>query len=358
MVDLDDDSAYGLDASGMFAHIARLGTEFERAWYATEASAVPFEGGAISQLIIAGIGGSAAAGDYLVSLLTRTATIPIRVVRGYGLPAYAGPNTLVVVASYSGETAEALACYRHAGALGAPRIAVTRGGELSAAALADGVTTFPILVESPPRAALPHMLAALIRIASRLRLTDIDDGWVAEATAAHEQLVAERLGPANLTSGNPAKQLAATLVNSTPLVMSAEPLGPAARRAKNQLAENAKTIAAFEVLPEAGHNLVVGLESAATGPAVAAWSLESPLDEPGDRRRFEVLSEQFTESGVPFTRLETGGLSPLADLLQATAYGDYVSCYLALLKGFDPTPVEPITRLKRALAGSGEAVIS
>ncbi len=342
----------------MFGFIARLGEDFERSWHASESVLLPWGAGAASNLIVAGVGGSAAAGDYLGSLLAKSAAIPFRVVRGYALPVYAGPATLAIVASYSGETEEALACYRHAGAVGAKRVVVSRGGKLSALAKADGVTVLPILGESPPRAALPHMLASLLRIASRLGLADIDDRSVGGAAAAHERLVAGHLCPEIAFEHNPAKLLARELIGAMPLLMSAEALGPAARRAKNQFAENAKTIAAFEVLPEAGHNFVVGLDGAPTGPALAACSLESPLDEPGDRRRFDALEGQFVAAGVPFTRLVTSGLSPLADLLEATAYGDYISCYLALLKGFDPTPVDQITRLKRALAGMGETVIA
>ena len=36
--------------------------------------------------------------------------------------------------------------------------------------------------------------------------------------------------------------------------------------------------------------------------------------------------------------------------LQATAWGDYTSCYLALLNNVDPMPVPQIVRLKAALA--------
>lgn len=340
----------------MFGFIAPLGTEFERSWHATAGIALPWAPDSVSNMIIAGVGGSAAAGDYLGSLVARSSPVPLRVVRGYGLPAYAGPSTLVVIASYSGETEEAIACYRHAGAVGAMRVVITRGGTLGRMAASDGVSTIPIVAESPPRAALPHILAALLRIASGLNLMPVSQSTVAAAAAAHEHLVASQLGSVVACEGNPAKRFAQSLGVAMPFVMSAETLGPAARRAKNQFAENAKTIAAFEVLPEAGHNLVVGLDGAPGGPSLAVCTFESPLDEVGDRRRFDAIESQFTDAGIPFTRLRTSGISPLADLLEATAYGDYISCYLAMLKGFDPTPVEQITRLKRALSSTGETV--
>jgi hypothetical protein len=41
--------------------------------------------------------------------------------------------------------------------------------------------------------------------------------------------------------------------------------------------------------------------------------------------------------------------SVLGDLMAGTAWGDYVSCYLALLNGVDPSPIEQIEAVKAAL---------
>ena len=51
--------------------------------------------------------------------------------RGYELPPWATPDSVVLCASYSGNTEETLACYEAAGALGATRVAVTTGGRLA-----------------------------------------------------------------------------------------------------------------------------------------------------------------------------------------------------------------------------------
>jgi glucose/mannose-6-phosphate isomerase len=41
-------------------------------------------------------------------------------------------------------------------------------------------------------------------------------------------------------------------------------------------------------------------------------------------------------------------------MLSLIHFGDYVSFYLAMLNGVDPTPVETIVFLKRRLAEAGE----
>jgi len=48
-------------------------------------------------------------------------------------------------------------------------------------------------------------------------------------------------------------------------------------------------------------------------------------------------------------RVEARGQSRLERVLSLVLLGDLVSVYLAVLEGVDPTPVEPIERLKAAL---------
>src|SRR3954465_14896490 len=57
-------------------------------------------------LIIAGVGGSAIGADLALAALSGRAARPIRTVREYRLGPWIGPDTLVLCASYSGETEE------------------------------------------------------------------------------------------------------------------------------------------------------------------------------------------------------------------------------------------------------------
>ena len=54
--------------------------------------------------------------------------------------------------------------------------------------------------------------------------------------------------------------------------------------------------------------------------------------------------------GAPVIRAESRGESRLERVLSLNLLGDLVSVYLAVLEGVDPTPIEPIDRLKQALA--------
>ncbi|HJT37283.1 MAG TPA: mannose-6-phosphate isomerase, partial [Actinomycetota bacterium] len=58
----------------------------------------------ISSIVYCGMGGSGIAGDVLAAVSSGSGTVPVQVVKGYKVPAWTGPNTLVFCASYSGNT--------------------------------------------------------------------------------------------------------------------------------------------------------------------------------------------------------------------------------------------------------------
>ncbi len=347
---LDDPKTLALDASGMLTRIKEMGPELERAWHESAGLELPEAAYGADNVVVAGQGGSATAGDYLDALCAISAELPVAVVRGYALPNYVSESSLVVVSSYSGNTEEALACYDDAWKRGATIIVSTTGGALAERAAADGVLVQRIMYGAAPRAATAHSLAPLLRLGTMLGLCEIEDEEVGDASAARARFI-QATGEEVPTTQNPAKQLAIALAGRFAIVMGAEHLAPVASRFKNQLAENAKMLGGADTLPEADHNLVVGLGTAELlGRIVELVTMESAMYDRRNQARFEVTAGLFKEAKVRVHRLQVEGDSHLAQLLVGTAWGDYVSCYLAFLNGVDPTPVPQIVKLKEALA--------
>jgi len=124
-----------------------------------------------------------------------------------------------------------------------------------------------------------------------------------------------------------------------------------ARRWKCQFNENSKGWAVWEALPELNHNAVVGYEFPLSMPSVVrVVMLRSDLYSTRLRLRMEVTGEILSDKGVPHEAIDVSGLSPLAQVLWSIHLGDYVSYYLAALRGADPTPVKTIAYLKKRLA--------
>ncbi len=352
MRNLDDPSILAPDVSGMFTHIRALGREMVRAWQSSGSLVAPHLTESLDSIVVAGMGGSATAGDYFAAMCSGTSPIPVMVVRGAALPAFASDRTLVVVSSYSGETAESLACYDEARRHHAPVVTITAGGRLADQAAADGVPIVPINYVSPPRAAIAHTIAPLLRLGAMLEICPADDTIVEDAAADCEAFIAGRLAPDVPRGQNVAKQVAEALWRRMPLVLGGEHLAPVTTRFKNQLAENGKTIAIAETLPEAAHNIVVGLQTARDDASrIAVVLLDSVSYGPATRRVADEIAELFTQHGIGVERAATPGASTLAQMLTGTALGDYASCYLALLHGIDPTPIPEIERMRAVSAG-------
>jgi glucose/mannose-6-phosphate isomerase len=351
MVDLDDLTArQELDPEGMLGHVAALSQQCRDAWTATRRLQLPVRHLRAEKILIVGMGGSAIGGDLAVAVATDESRLPILVHRGYGLPAYADRETMVIVSSYSGNTEETVSGFQAASELGCPVVAIATDGEVAKMATEQDMPLVSFDYRSQPRAALGTMFVSLLGVLRATGVVSRLDADLDEALAILDSQEAE-LGAGTPQAQNRAKQLAAELVGQVPVVIGSGPLEPVARRWKTQFNENAKTWAYFEPLPEMNHNAVSGthfpVEMAAR---VRALFLSSPGLHPRNRLRLELTRQIFEDQGIACYPVAVQGKSALAQILSAVQMGDYTSCYLALLNGTDPTAIGDIAALKQRMS--------
>ena len=173
-------------------------------------------------------------------------------------------------------------------------------------------------------------------------------------TAAQLEADNDLLGPACGDGQNPAKALARLLEKKLAVVYGAGPTAPVARRWKGQINENAKAPAFFNELPELDHNEIMGWTSLPhVSQATVALFLHDLQAEERLTRRAELTAREYQALGVAGELVAARGDSALARLFSLVQLGDYVSCYLALLYGVDPTPVDAIQAFKAGLARDG-----
>jgi len=357
LMNLDDRTYFDdLDPGNMLERIGELPQQCRAAWVLAQSLELPPVYEPVRHVVILGMGGSAIGGALLQGLVAGECTAPITIVRGYTLPAFIrGPDYLVIGCSYSGNTEETLSAFGEALERQVQPVVVTTGGALAALAREKRVPLLRFDYQAQPRAVLGYSFALLLGLFCRLGLVHDYSADLEEAARVMEEWQAE-IGPEVPTARNAAKALAGRLVDRLPVVYGAGFLAAAANRWKTQFNENSKHWAFFEALPELNHNTVVGLGIPQTVREQAiVLMLRSGLDHPRVQVRWDVTQELLLREGVVTETLRGRGESCLAHMLSLIHFGDYVSFYLAMLNGADPTPVETIAFLKQRLAEAGAA---
>ena len=286
-------------------------------------------------VVIAGMGGSAMSGELLRALVIGDCAVPITRVRGFGVPSWAGPSTLVVCSSYSGDTAETLACADQAHGQGASLLCVGMGGALEQRARAWGVPFAQVPGGLHPRAALGYLFGAMAGAFAACGLSRAGiAGECAQGVAAVDRDAAAALG--------------ARLATTIPLIYGSGPMAAVAYRWKTQLNENAKMHAFSHAFPELDHNEIVAWEGAPSG-TFAAVLLRDRGERDETRRMIEATAELIGQDAVLVEQVEGRGDTAAARAFSMVAHGDWVSYHAALERGVNPTPVDRIGTLKQRI---------
>jgi len=314
---------------------------------------LPEMGVEIEKILIGGLGGSAIAGDILRDWVYDRIGQPVEVWRHSRLPSYAGSGTLFVGISYSGETAEALEMVAQARRNGCVTCVITSGGRMAALARREGLSLLGVPTGLPPRASLPYLLAVLVHLIERVVLVK---GALTELRAAAEEArrFAQPIAAEVQTGKNPAKQLATRLAGKQLFVYAPARLASVARRLKSQVNENSKASCKFELFPELCHNELEGWFSpTATHPFSAIIILRDNEEDEAERRTISEAKRVLQESGMnDIHEIQVDASTRIGRILSGVLFCDYLSFYMAMLKGLDPTPVPNIEKFrKRAYVG-------
>lgn len=321
----------------------------EKQWQQLEhAFRVDFSAADIQNVVFAGMGGSSLAA--LISTSWPGYKLPFEICRDYAVPAYVGPNTLFIASSYSGNTEETLSALDQAEAKGAQIVIVTSGGKLQQIAESKNLPLVLLPDASQPRFGVLYGLKALITILVAAGL--LSDAEAESACHETAEFLKEQIKawiPTVPTSQNPAKQLALELIGKSPVIYAGPKLFPAAYKWKISFNENAKNVAWCGQLPEFNHNEFLGWTSHPIDKPYAIVDLRSDLEHDRVQKRFKV-SERLLSGKRPRTHVvEAQGDTILKQVLSTIALGDFVSLYVALLNGLNPTPVELIEKFKKSL---------
>ena len=339
-----------IDSANIFSYLHRFDRQVAQALTLSEQldpAKWMGQGATPRQVVVSGMGGSAIGGNLVQDLLGPELGVPLLVNRSYSLP-FVDSKTLVVLCSYSGNTAETLSCFSMARKARARILTITSGGQLLEASRRCGSPAVVIPGGYPPRCAVGFTSVLLLSLLARLRLApDLDiAGW-----GSWLEPQANALGPEIQVRENSAKQLAERLRGCILLIYGSQGrLGSVARRWAGQFAENGKQFAHFSVIPEMNHNELVGWKHPEKPLSrLAAIFLRDREEHPEISRRFQLTADLVRERAGHCEDIWSKGSSWPERLWSLVLLGDFTSVYTGIQNREDPTPVEVIEELKRRL---------
>lgn len=350
-VNLNDASAVkALDTLNMLGLQMGYPQQFREGLALARAFQLPAAPQDLHEVVILGTGGgSAASGNLLKSYLFGEAKVPIHVIQGYNAPAFVDEHTIVIACSHSGKTEEINSSFAQAAQKGATLVAMGAGGRLKETAQKLGAAYLDVPGGLMPRVAIGYIFAPILIMLERW-------GVCADQTAALEESISlmdtlgKEYGPDTPTAQNLAKQVTEKIAGRIPVIYGfSDNFDAVAWRMKNQLGENSKYMAFWNTIPHLHHDEAVGWDMQANLIERLAFVLMR--DKTGESQpmqtRWTATREILEERAGATVEVWSRGESLLARMLSLVVLGDFITCYMAIEKGVDPTPVAIIDLFKK-----------
>ncbi len=343
-----------LDSQNMLGSIEVFEKQCLEAWESTKNTELPDSYKSVKNIVFVGMGGSALGIDVIQKAFADQLQIPITVVNDYQLPASVNEDSLVIFSSYSGTTEEVLHAFDELRGRTKNVFIITTGGDLEKIAAEQSIPAYifhPTYNPSnQPRMASGYSIAGTLGLFVSLGLLKITNAEMNDVAAFITSLHG-LFGADVANEENVAKQTAKKLVGSFPLFISSEFLEGAVHVATNQMNENSKTAAFRLPVPEMNHHFI----EAFVFPKellskVHVLFFESALYHDRIQKRYAVTSALAQDKGLQVSHIQMHGSTRLMQVFEAIVFGSYLSFYLAMELGIDPSPIPNVDHLKDALA--------
>ena len=350
-VNLNDSAAIkALDTLNMLGLQAGYPAQFREGIALARAFALPAAPADLHEVVIFGTGGgSAASVNLLRSYLFGEGSVPIHVIQGYNCPGFVDEHTIVIACSHSGKTEEINSAFEQAAARGATLVAMGAGGRLKETAQRVGAAYLDVPGGMMPRVAIGYIFAPILVLMERWGVCG-DQSAVLDESIALMEVLGQTCGPDSPVEQNPAKQLTERLNGRIPVIYGfSDHFDGVAWRFKNQLGENAKYMAFWNTIPHLHHDEAVGWDMQAHLMERLAFVLLRDQASENEQmiKRWTATREILEERAGACMELWSQGESLLARMLSLVVMTDFVTCYMAIEKGVDPTPVAIIDLFKK-----------
>ncbi|HTA76140.1 MAG TPA: bifunctional phosphoglucose/phosphomannose isomerase [bacterium] len=345
------DQIYKLDPQHMLHLVETVPQQCRDARHHALLNKIKLNSFKIDSLVICGVGGSAIGGEMVANYLRSVLKIPVYVNRDYALPAWVDRQTLVICSSHSGDTEETLSAFKQALARKLNIVIISSGGTLLKEARKHKLPYYEMPGGVQPRTTLNYSLITLLTMLESAKLLPSMDGEIEEAVLLLEKTMFE-FNLFNDSKKNLAKQLALFFYGKNPVIYASENcLGTTAYRWKCQFNENAKQMAHVNAIPEMNHNEILSytIQDSFVKNAAVLLLRSGKYENDRVQKRFAIFKKISGLKKNQVSEVWAEGNSLLSQTLWMVYLGDFVSVYLAFLKGLNPTSIGLIDQLKAGL---------
>jgi len=295
----------------------------------------------VSNIVITGLGGSGIGGTIVAELFAEACSVPVSVNKDYFLPAFVSEKTLLIVCSYSGNTEETLNAMQQGIAKKAQITCISSGGKVLELAKQHQYNFIEIQGGKPPRSCIGYSLVQLLKVL-------VVNGFADAKIFSDLEKSIELLDKENNAIKTEAQNLAKKLFNKIPVIYSLGSCEGVTVRFRQQINENSKMLCWHHTFPEMNHNELVGWTTKNDDLAVVTF--HTSFDYTRTKKRYEICKPIFEKYASAVIDIKAKGESKLEQFFYLINIGDWISCYLADLKGVDPVEVKVIDHLKNELS--------
>ncbi len=351
MINLSDrEFLASLDQSGALASIQQLPLQIEAGWKETHKLDLPADYNQVHQVIVCGMGASWLGAHIIQNLFLSTLKVPLMISNDYEIPDFVGENSLVIASSYSGTTEETISGMLKAHEKKAKIITISTGGVLAEFAKTNHLPNYTFAGQynpaKSPRLGLGYSMAAQISILKQLKLITFDEKEIFTAINHLNTRNIELLPEAH---DNQAMKQAQQLMGFMPIVVSGPFLLGNAHAWSNQFNETSKTFATYMQIPELNHHNLEGLAHPSEVQKLKYLFIESDMYDRRISKRITVTKEVLQQNQVPYESYSPQGKTKIVQSFDVLLFGSYVTFYLAMLYGVDPSPNPYVDYFKKRL---------
>lgn len=341
-----------IDKSNLLGSVESLADQAQDAWEQTKDLVFPSDYPRVKNIVVSGMGGSNLGSLVIKQLFKDELTIPMEIYPHYHLPGYVSSDSLVLLSSYSGDTEETLAAAEQAKSVGAKIAVITGGGQLAKMAKSNGWPLYLINAKfnpsGQPRMAIGYTVLGQLSMFTKMRLINLSESDVLNLVDSLRE-TSSSLAPE--IKDNPAKLLAFSAFDKHLIFVGAEHLIGAAHVVNNQINENAKTLTSEWHLPEFNHHYLEALSYPRLAKDTTIFLIfNSALYHERVQKRVLLTKDLIEQKGYEVQLIQATAPTPLEQVFEIIQLGEFVSAYLPILYGIDPSAIPNVDWFKAEMA--------